>query len=450
MRSPIRSGLSTGLVITLLVTLALPAVGANDPLREQQWHLDAVSASDAWEISRGQGVTVAVIDTGIDRHHPDLADQVLDGYDATDPGSPPDDDNGHGTLVSGVVGAVAANDEGGVGVAPDVAILPVRVLNSAGRGDPREVADGIRWATNRGADVINLSFVEVSGATDDLLDGLGLIDRRVEEAIREAHAAGAVVVGAAGNDGTDDVPYSDELPMIVTGASDRSGHRWHRSNADAGTLFAPGVDIVSTWRGGRYAEATGTSFAAPIVAAGAAMLLELGVDSTEVGEILAHTAVTGADGAGVDVVDLLAAAETGRAAVANGSHASTGGAAGAGDDGVHETASGDPREPVDDGQADGDGSPDGAGASPEAEPDGSPATTEVDARDDDRADRSADDPSREQPSLPADTADEVAADDLQTGAGDRGPPLVPTLLAWVLLASVVGGHVVVRRTDLLA
>lgn len=451
MRLPRPAAISVLMVVVLLLGLAGPAwsdQAGGDPLRAQQWHLDAVSAAGAWEHSRGDGITVAVVDTGVDADHPDLAGQVLAGYNATAPGTPADDDNGHGTLVAGVVAAVAGNGEGGVGVAPHASILPVRVLDGAGRGEPDQVADGIRWAAERGADVINLSFVEVPGAANELLDGLGLIDRQVEQAIRDAHAAGSVVIAAAGNEGVDDVPYADDLPVTVVGASDRAGRRWHRSNADADTLFAPGVDIASTWSAERYAEASGTSFAAPIVAAGAAMLLDVGVDHDDVVPRLRRHARPMPHSNGVDVVDLAGTLE-GQGEATGSSEASQD------SDRTQEAASDDAPEPA---------TPDDDAAAAEGR--------DTDGRGERADDRETTERDGSRQSAPSDGAtlgqrpspggeegpgesgnagdgaegDEVASgDQLTVGDHGGGLPVGPVVIAWTLFGAVVTGHLVFSR-----
>lgn len=438
-------------VAALLMALPAPALASGtDPLRDRQWHLDAVSAAQAWPVSRGDGVTVAVVDTGVDADHPDLAGQVLDGYDATDPGSPPDDENGHGTLVAGVIAASAGNGEGGRGTASEASILPVRVLDGDGRGRPADVADGIRWATDRGADVINLSLVESSGSTNDLLDGVGLVDRDVEEAIREAHEAGAVVVGAAGNDGDDEVPYSRDLPLAVVGAADRDGRRWHRSNADHDTLFAPGVDIVSTWSGGRYAQSSGTSFAAPIVAAGAAMLLDVGVDHDDVVSHLRRHARPMPHSDGVDVVDLAGTLEAQGAAPGSASSEATGDS-----DRTQEAASDDAPEPAtpdDDAEAaegrDADGRGERADDRETTERDGAGQSAPSEGGALDQRPSPGNEEGAGENGADGDDADgdEVAAgDQLTVGDQGGGPPVGPVVVAWTLFGAVVTGHVVFSR-----
>lgn len=284
------------------------AHAAADPLRPQQWHLDVVGAPGAWDATRGGGVVIAVIDTGVQADHPDLEGRVGRGRDFVEPGTAPDDENGHGTLVAGIIAATLDNGVGGVGVAPRSRLMPVRVLDADGRGDPADVARGIRWAVDNGADVINLSLTETPGTLD-----IGLITTDVERAITEAHEAGALVVGAAGNEGARSTPYGSGVPVLVVGATDRSDELWPDSNRDRRTLFAPGVEIVSTFSGGTYARADGTSFATPIVSAAAALLLELDPDAepAQVHRRLADTAHPVGAGVGrLDVARAVGAART--------------------------------------------------------------------------------------------------------------------------------------------
>lgn len=297
------------LAATVLATALLGAAAPSDPLASQQWHLAKVGTAAAWDGGQGNGGIVAVLDTGVDLDHPDLRDHLVEGIDLVDEGTPPDDPQGHGTLVAGIIAATASNGQGVAGVAPGARIMPVRVLDAEGRGTPATVAAGIQWAANHGASVINLSLAEAGvhdGAGADLRRGAeGLVDTQVEQAIRTAAEAGTLIVAAAGNDGRDAVPYRAGLPVLVVGATDRSDRVWPRSNRDARVLFAPGVEILSTWSGGRYAKADGTSFATPIVAAGAVILRGQGLSAGQAHERLVSSAVR--VGSGFDRVDLAAA-----------------------------------------------------------------------------------------------------------------------------------------------
>lgn len=300
--------LAHAVTITLLALspAAAPAfANTPDPLRPQQWHLDQVHAEDAWSAGVGAGVVVAVVDTGVDASHPDLAGQVLRGIDLVDEGTPPDDPHGHGTLVAGVVAALASNGEGGSGAAPGVRILPVRVLDAQGAGNSELVARGVRWAADNGADVINLSLAEVPGL---LTDVTGLMNSDFDDAIRYADQRGALVVAAAGNDGDSSTPYPASLPVLVVGATERGDRVWARSNRDGRTVFAPGVDIISTWKDHGYGRSDGTSFAAPIASAAAAILRGRGMSAAQARERIEQTATP--IGTGRGRVDLAAAAGT--------------------------------------------------------------------------------------------------------------------------------------------
>ncbi|AXV06274.1 alkaline serine protease, subtilase family [Euzebya pacifica] len=310
-------------VAVLAAFLLVAAAPPNDPLVSQQAHLTIVGAFDAWDTRRGEGAVVAVLDTGVDLDHPDLAGRLVEGIDLVEPDTPPDDPQGHGTIVAGVIAAVADNGRGVSGVAPQAMVMPIRVLDAGGRGTSDIVADGIRHAIEQQVQVINLSLAEVQSEDDDedegttgppLLPGVSLVqDREVIRAIEEADEAGILVVAAAGNDGRASTPYDADVPVLVVGATDSDDVRWEESNHDDRTLFAPGVAILSTWSEGRYARSDGTSFATPIVAAGAAMLMGAGVSAEDTVTRLVDTAVRLEDDQEAEVglgrVDLAAAVQ---------------------------------------------------------------------------------------------------------------------------------------------
>jgi subtilisin family serine protease len=273
-----------GIAAVLCAAVLLPgaALGAGgDPLRAHQWGLDLIHADAAHGVTTGAGATVAVIDTGIDAAHPDLAGRILPGYDFVDGDTTPQDGNGHGTHVSGIVAADADNGIGVDSVAPGASILPVRVLDDSGSGSDADVAQGIDWATNHGAGVINLS---VGGTLPT--SGLGLPDA-MSDAISRALARGVVVVAAAGNDG---LPFCENNSfggkVLCVGAVDKRSARSFFSSFGSGlSLVAPGgsdtpgtdEDVLSTWNDNGYQELAGTSQATPHVAGVAALLVSLGV-----------------------------------------------------------------------------------------------------------------------------------------------------------------------------
>lgn len=284
---------------TASVGVPAAAHGGGDPLRAEQWGHDLVRVERAWSMSRGQGVTIAVIDTGVALDHPDLHDRFVRtddglvlGLDLVD-GRSPQDTHGHGTLVAGVAAATADNGEGIAGVAPRARILPIRVLDGAGNGKAADVDRAIRFAVAQGADVINLSLEAVAGG--------GGGPAVPHEAIVHAAEAGVVVVVAAGNNAGSAAAYPADTPALLVGAVGRDGRP---ALADVGrpdAVLAPGIDIVSTWcrrtasgcdvAAAPYGSAEGTSFAAPYVSGIAAMLVARGLTGAEVVERIRDTAV---------------------------------------------------------------------------------------------------------------------------------------------------------------
>lgn len=240
---------------TAAVLALLPATAAHaDSVRAQQWGLTALHTDEAWKTTRGKGVTVAVLDTGVDDEHPDLEGNVLPGKDLIGFGAERGDRPWarHGTAIAGIIaghGHGKDDGDGVMGVAPQAKILPVRVILEDGdpsRSKAREsrgnaLADGIRWAADHGADVINLSLGEGVLMTKLLQGGI------LNQAIQHAHDKGAVVVAAAGNDGADTQPYKVQTPVLVVGASTQKGTAADFSNFGAEqAVSAPGEDILST------------------------------------------------------------------------------------------------------------------------------------------------------------------------------------------------------------
>ena len=236
-----------------------------DPYRSTQWDFNKVRVAGAWPKSTGAGVTVAVIDTGVDASHPDLAGQVLSGYDViNDTEGTSTDPNGHGTHVAGTIAALTGNGVGVSAVAPDAAILPIRVLGADGSGYMSDAATGILYAADHGADVINMSL-----GTDTQVDA-------VTNAIAYARSKGVVVVAAAGNERAKGSPVSypgADPGVIAVAATDSSDTVATYSNQGSYVdVAAPGSSIVSTYPGGGYRTLSGTSMASPHVAAVAALV----------------------------------------------------------------------------------------------------------------------------------------------------------------------------------
>jgi len=279
---------------------------AGDPLEGSQWGWRRLGGSELASLGDGAGLVVAVLDTGVDASHPDLAGRVLPGWDSMNPdGDGRVDPNGHGTHVAGILGATSGNGEGVSGVAPEVQILPVRVLDKTGNGDDDELALGIIWAVDNGADILNLS---IGGAIPSTL---------LEGAIDHALANGVLVVVAAGNDGaTGNVPSYPAAyrQVLAVGSTDSSDRRSIFSNTgEYLDIAAPGSWIVSTWPGGRYQTSSGTSMAAPFVAGAAALLqARTGLQGRDLADRLVADAIDlGSNGAdaefGAGLVNPLAA-----------------------------------------------------------------------------------------------------------------------------------------------
>jgi subtilisin family serine protease len=306
------AALAAGVLVAPFVAAAPAGAAGGDPLFAQQYGPQQINAPAAWATSAGRGVVVAVVDTGVDLQHPDLAGKLVPGIDMVDgDGTPQDcpvsDDHpacGHGTHVAGIAAAATNNGVGIAGVAPEARIMPVRVLGTDGTGDTKTVSDGIRWAVDHGAGVVNLSL---SGQVT-LLDAL-FGTNSLEPAISYAWSKGAVVVAAAGNlqaaGASQPSGYSKGVKALVVTATDRNrGHpTWaNRADTDWG-VAAPGDAIVSTVTGGGYAAESGTSMSTPHVSGVAALLLSQGLSNSQVVQRILSTAhplgPRASDGAGL-------------------------------------------------------------------------------------------------------------------------------------------------------
>ena len=236
--------------------------------------IDLTGASDAiGDGITGSGTTIAIVDTGIDPDHETLAENVVGGY-ATEEAAcgdcevPWDDDEGHGTHVAGTA-AAAQNGVGVVGVAPEADLLGVKVLGGDGSGSFAEVAEGIEWSVDNGADVINLSL---GGPESDV----------VGDAIEYAEANGVVPVAAAGNSGpcSDCVGYPAAEPgaIAVSSTDESDSLSFFSSTGPEVDIAAPGSGVESTLPGDDYGSLSGTSMASPHVAGAAASVLSVGTD----------------------------------------------------------------------------------------------------------------------------------------------------------------------------
>ncbi|QDP41589.1 S8 family serine peptidase [Radiobacillus deserti] len=235
----------------------------SDPFYNQQWHLPRIQLPTAWDTTKGStNVTIAVLDTGVNASHEDLAGRILPGYDFVNTDSNPADDNGHGTMVSGII-AANSNSIGVAGVDQNAKILPVKVAGSDGKLSVYDTTDGIYYAMEQGADIINMSYGSYQDSTLE------------ETAIWDAYEAGIVLIASAGNDDKSDWSYpASYAPVISVAATDQADNAASFSNYGYMVdITAPGTSIASTHYNGAYAAGDGTSFSAPIVSGIAGLLL---------------------------------------------------------------------------------------------------------------------------------------------------------------------------------
>ena len=245
-----------------------------DPLFQRQWSMVTGDVQGAWEMgATGKGVVIAIVDTGVDLDHPDLKDNLVPGYNAitgSEAQRANKDNNGHGTHLAGIA-AAEQNGVGIVGVAYQAKIMPIKVMDSTGEGYDDAIADGIVWAADHGAQIINLSLGSEKGS--DIL----------RQAVAYAYNKGCLLVGAAGNydddsEGNPGVSYpaSDPKVLAITATDKKNNVAPYSATGPEVDLAAPGMSIYSDWwdkeDGSGYAYASGTSMAAPFVAGEAALI----------------------------------------------------------------------------------------------------------------------------------------------------------------------------------
>lgn len=233
-----------------------------DPLYESQWYIPDINIDKAWgELKNKNEFKIAVIDTGVNREHPDLKGQILEGYDFINNDSHVVDDHGHGTFVSGII-AASSNVIGIKGLYEYAKILPVKVLDSNGIGSYEDAARGIIYAADNGAKVINLS-----------IGGYGY-SFMLQDAVDYALKKGCIVVAAGGNDGIEQSIYPAAYPDVIgVSALSNNGKIWTGSNRGRHIdVSAPGLNILSTGLNNDYVYASGTSASAAMVSALAGML----------------------------------------------------------------------------------------------------------------------------------------------------------------------------------
>nr|BEK67831.1 hypothetical protein KPHV_50580 [Kitasatospora purpeofusca] len=287
--------------------LAGPVVAA-DSIREQQWHLETMKAPDMWRTSKGQGVVVAVIDSGFQLSHPDLAGQFLPGKDLSGlPGGIEEDKSGHGTQMASVIAGTGKGlgGQGAYGLAPAVKLLPVKVKDNGNTGTTvntseflGQISQGITFAADQGAKVISISQGSVAGeATAADVESL-------RTAVTHANSKGSLVVASVGNSAQSGNPvqYPGAIPLVLgVGAVDRNGTVTAESERGPQVdLAAPGIDIFSACAASSgYCKGHGTSDATALVSASAALVWAAHPDWTanQVARVLLNTAGKADDGA---------------------------------------------------------------------------------------------------------------------------------------------------------
>ena len=214
----------------------------NDPYYKYQWNFKNINIENAWEISQGAGAVVAIVDTGVAyenygkyKQAPDLAGtSFVSGYDFIGNDNHPNDENGHGTHIAGTIAQTTNNNLGTAGIAPKASIMPIKVLDKNGRGNYFDIAQGIYWAADNGADVINLSLGGSSSS------------RYLKDACAYAYSKGVTIVAASGNDSKNKVIYPARYNdyVIAVGAVRFDGAKSYYSNTGSGLdIMAPGGDL---------------------------------------------------------------------------------------------------------------------------------------------------------------------------------------------------------------
>lgn len=229
------------------------------------WNIARVLGGKEWP-NQGQGIKVGVIDTGIDLKHPDLRANIKGGINFLRPSSPPQDDNGHGTHVAGII-AASNNERGVVGVAPACSLYAIKVLNQHGSGTLTTLLKGIEWGIQNKMDILNIS-ISMGRHTPVM----------IKEAIKSAVRRGILVVASAGNNGrprgdgdTVEAPARIQEAMAVAALTRTNKRAPFSATGPAIDIAAPGVQILSTYKGNQYAVLSGTSMAAPHVSGAAAI-----------------------------------------------------------------------------------------------------------------------------------------------------------------------------------
>jgi len=260
--------------------IVAPDALPNDTYFGSEWHLQMVQAPAAWDYSLGSGITVAILDTGVNGAHPDLQGKMVPGWNFYDNNNNTSDVYGHGTKVAGVVAATSNNGSGVASVAWNAKLMPVRISAPDGYASFSTVASGINWAANNGARVANISYGVHGSST-------------VQSAAQYMKSKGGVVVNSAGNSGAFDASAASDA-MISVSATNSADTRTSWSTWGAHVdLAAPGEGIWTTTSSGGYGSVSGTSFSSPLTAGVVALMMAANpsISPAQIESILKSTAV---------------------------------------------------------------------------------------------------------------------------------------------------------------
>jgi hypothetical protein len=261
-------------------------MAVTDPYAGSEWHLAKIGATTAWDTTQGAGVTIAILDSGVDGSHPDLVPNLVPGYNVHGSNTDTSDVCGHGTAVAGSAAARTNNAIGVAGVAGQAKIMPIRVayLDAASGGCyayTSTIASGITYAADHGARIANVSYGPLAGSAT------------IQSAAQYMKSKGGLVFVSAGNNGVDEniVPSSTLIAVSATDSNDAKAN-WS-SYGSFVALAAPGAGIWTTTKGGIYQGWNGTSFASPVAAGVAALMMAAApsLDGAQIEEALFASAV---------------------------------------------------------------------------------------------------------------------------------------------------------------
>lgn len=241
--------------------LAKPAGTANDPYFTSAWHLPKVGAPTAWDVSAGSGVIIAILDSGVDAAHPDLAPQLVPGWNFYNNNSDTADVYGHGTKAAGTSAAASNNSLGVASLAGGAQIMPIRVTDTAGYGSWSAIASGLTWAADNGARVANLSFYGIETSSS------------ARSAAQYVKNKGGLVVTSAGNYGVEETITPSDTMITVSATDANDAKTSWSSYGNFVELSAPGAGIWTTTKGGGYGAVSGTSFSSPVTAGVIALMM---------------------------------------------------------------------------------------------------------------------------------------------------------------------------------